>query len=94
MTTSLTPGLVLVAAVALGGCMTPPVASAQTDNEQVAVDTLFTHDGCTMYRFRADYRYHYYARCSGSQPEVQTMSPVSCGKNCVRDETVATIETH
>ena len=75
----------------LAACVTPPAAVYQTSNQQVTVELLFEHDGCRIYRFR-DPGYHYYARCEGApQPQVQTMSTVSCGKNCRRDENIATL---
>jgi hypothetical protein len=64
-----------------------PIASYPTDNEGIDVHQLFTHDGCTVYRFR-DGGYHYYVTCA--RGPAQTISPVSCGKNCVRDEEIFT----
>jgi hypothetical protein len=86
--------LVLLALAASGvGCYASPVAVSATNNDQVPVDTLFEHDGCTVYRFHDGSIPHYYARCSGSSPAAQTMTPVRCGKNCVRSEVVATYDS-
>lgn len=59
----------------------------QTDassNEEIKVDRLFTHDGCTVYRF-ADYgAARYFARC-GDQVQFSHQEP--CGKGCTREVT-------
>ena len=72
------------------------LTACQKDAEQTAragtefkVEKLFTHEGCTVYRFFDD-RTVYYTNCQGS-----TQS--NCGKNCeqnvdtnvVEDETVS-----
>ena len=73
---------------------TPPIAVSATNNEDINVETLFVHDGCTMYRFRDYFSYHYYARCQAGSapPTAQTMSVIRCGKNCVRPDDIATTE--
>jgi hypothetical protein len=76
------------------GCVAQPIAVSATNNEEVPVDTLFVHEGCTMYRFKDGGVFHYYARCDGARPAVQTMSIVSCGKSCVRPDDIATDEVH
>lgn len=53
-------------------CVNDPVATAPSNNEEIHVDELFTHDGCTVYRFR-DGNYHCYVRCTG-EPVVKTLS--------------------
>jgi hypothetical protein len=83
----------LVLAVTWGvcfGCMNPPIASSPSNNSNVGVDTLFVHDGCTVYRFY-DAGYHYYVRCVGAKSEVTAFSQVSCGKNCSREEGIQTL---
>lgn len=62
-------------------CVNDPVATTASNNGEVPVDVLFTHDGCTVYRFR-DGIYHYYVRCKG-EPAVSTLSCV--GKHCSDD---------
>jgi hypothetical protein len=76
-----------VLALILAGCTNDPVSTARTDNNQVPVDKLFTHEGCTVYRFFDGGRNHYYSDCRGS-----TMSHFNCGKGCTRDEEVPTNE--
>ncbi len=79
-----------LAALACSGCLAPPVASSPSNNSQIEVETLFTHDGCTVFRFY-DAGYHYYARCEDARVSVATMSDVSCGRNCVQQEEVPTV---
>ncbi|HET7371857.1 MAG TPA: DUF4884 domain-containing protein [Gemmatimonadaceae bacterium] len=79
--------IILLLAIAVSGCLATPVSSSPTNNQDIDVQQLFTHEGCTVYRFR-DGGYHYYVRCA--QGVAQTMSPQSCGKNCVRDEAIST----
>ena len=63
-----------------------PEAVHATSNAEVPVERLFTHEGCTVYRF-FDRGYHYYVRCDGTA--TSTASPNGCGKNC--EETVPTV---
>ena len=62
----------------LTACQQKAERSTQLPNYKV--ETLFTHEGCTVYRFD-DGRTVYYTNCQGS-----TQS--SCGKNC--EQTVDT----
>lgn len=85
-----------VASVLLGclcalGCATRanPVAVHGTDNAEVTVEHLFTHDGCAVYRFK-DVGYHYYVRCDGTG-SAMTHSLEPCGKSCVNDDTIQTL---
>lgn len=64
-----------------------PVSSSPSNNSNIEVETLFTHDGCTVFRF-FDAGYHYYARCDGAHA---TISTVSCGRHCTRQEEVRTV---
>lgn len=53
--------------------------TSNTDNPQIQVELLFTHDGCKVYRFyNIDYRY--FTNCTGS-----TTWTENCGKNCTRE---------
>lgn len=67
--------------LALAGCDKDPVKRQGTDNVQVQVDDLFTHNGCTISRFYDGGRAHYFADCRGS---VSTARSEYCGKNCRR----------
>jgi hypothetical protein len=77
-----------VLVLATAGCHASAVAESPTNNAELEVQVLFTHDGCTVYRF-FDVGAHYYVRCNGAPPE--TMSRVSCGKNCSRPEAIPTL---
>ena len=63
----------------LTACQKDAESSARVGHE-FKVEKLFTHEGCTVYRFFDDRRV-YYTNCQGS-----TQS--SCGKNC--EQTVET----
>lgn len=69
----------LVAMLLLVGCAKDPIAVDRTDNPEVNIHTLFTHNGCTVYRFYDNGYRHYFSDCRGS-----VTSRVSCGKNCTR----------
>lgn len=71
----------MLALVILAGC-TKPAERAEQVNANFNVETLFTHEGCTVYRFK-DGRDHYFTNCSGS-----TSTTHSCGKSCVYTEGV------
>lgn len=95
MNTSKTKRMALISAsmltaVLAAGCTKDPEKVEQTTNPKVAVETLFTHDGCTVYRFD-DGRDHYFARCD-NRTEVVATRTESCGKNCTRnvDENIGT----
>lgn len=63
----------------------PALVRVPSNNSAFAVDYLFTHDGCRVYRFQ-DRIAHYFVNCSGGSDA--TISPVNCGKNCVEDELI------
>ena len=42
----------------------PAMFTAPTDNSAIAVEQLFTHDGCSVYRFRDAGYPRYYVRCA------------------------------
>jgi hypothetical protein len=82
--------LMLSGCLCASGCVTraSPVAVHPTDNAEVKVEHLFTHDGCAVYRFR-DAGYHYYVRCDGAG-SAMTHSLEPCGKSCRVDQTIQT----
>ena len=73
--------IILAAAMLLAGCIKAP-EEAQHDWRDFAVEKLFTHDGCTVYRF-LDGSYRYFTNCKG-----RTEWTESCGKNCSREQSV------
>lgn len=79
--------ILIAATLLLAGCANDAVSTAATDNHQVPVDKLFTHEGCTIYRFDDAGHYHYWADCRGSISSTQT-----CGRNCTRQDEVVTNE--
>ncbi len=87
------PTLVAVATIAsLAGCAPlRPIAIAPTDNVLVPVETLFNHDGCTVYRFKDQGILHYFARCDGPPLEPETITTERCGKKCVEDVMTVTL---
>ena len=67
----------------VSGCSESPVSVSETTNSKVSVDTLFEHNGCTVYRFYDAGRLHYYSVCRSSyESEVISSYKVSCGKSC------------
>lgn len=75
--------LTLTIAVILAGCGKEPVSKASTDNPEITINTLFKHEGCTVYRFY-DHGYpHYFVRCHQEQMTIGTRTE-SCGKGCTR----------
>lgn len=68
------------------GCTEEPEARSASSNPAIAVDKLFTHEGCTVYRFRDGGRDHYYAHCSDG--ELQTITTQYCGKSCEYPEVI------
>ena len=83
-------GLSLLTA-GLAACSKEPQKTEHSTNPKIAVDTLFSHDGCTMYRFEDGGQDHYFARC-GNNVDVSSAYTTTCGKNCfvTRDESIRT----
>jgi hypothetical protein len=72
--------IVLIALVALlAGCSKQAETSTAVGAEFV-VDKLFTHEGCTVYRFYDGGTTRYYTNCGS------TVWTRDCGKNCTRQE--------
>lgn len=76
--------LILLAVLLSSGCDNRPVSVNSTNNPEIQIEKLFTHEGCTVYRFR-DGSTHYFTDCRGSVSETHT-----CGKGCVRESEVPT----
>ncbi|QNJ57392.1 DUF4884 domain-containing protein [Pseudomonas phage Dolphis] len=73
---------IAAAALLLAGCQKQAESTTQVGHE-FKVDTLFTVDGCTVYRFVDGVRPRYFTNCRGS-----TEWSESCGKNCTHDDGV------
>ena len=80
---------ILLLALAVAGCTAQPDSTGPTSNAETPVDTLFTKDGCTVYRFRNYGNHHYFARCIGAEQSL-VQERVSCGKNCSRLQSLPT----
>lgn len=50
-----------------------------TNNQQILVEKLFDHEGCTAYRFW-DRGYKYYVHCTEGKAKTQWTVPRMCGK--------------
>jgi len=71
------------------GCRENPVATIKTNNPKIEIDKLFTHKGCSVYRF-FDREYHYFADCRGS---VSSDKETNDGEtNTITDETIPTVK--
>jgi hypothetical protein len=76
----------LLVLCALVGCSKAPLGQpVPTDNPELRLGLMFTHDGCRVYRFTDGGRNHYFTDCRGSVSTTQ-----SCGKNCRYEESVET----
>ncbi|MPS30541.1 MAG: DUF4884 domain-containing protein [Alcaligenaceae bacterium] len=75
-------------ALIVAGCSKEPIATSPTDNSEITVEELFTHDGITVYRFRDAGRAVYITR-----PPLNVTSNYTqhCGKGCVSLETTTTL---
>lgn len=73
--------LIFLAALVLTGCVKEP-EEAKSAGKEFTVKTLFTHEGCTVYRF-FDGNYRYFTNCKGRAEWTE-----SCGKNCTRHQSV------
>lgn len=60
------------------GCYKKAESSSAVGGEFV-VEKLFTHEGCTVYRFADGGGTRYFTNCNGA-----TSWTESCGKNCSR----------
>lgn len=80
--------LVLAAAVTLAACdpINAPEATVPAGNGY-KVARLFTHEGCTVYRF-TDHNTRYFVRCDSGDASAQWSE--SCGKNCTAHPSIPT----
>jgi hypothetical protein len=74
----MTKTLIILAVALLVGCGKPAETSTSVGREFV-VDKLFTHEGCTVYRFTDHGNARYFTNCQGS-----TNWTEGCGKGCTR----------
>ena len=74
--------LSLAALAMVAGCEKPAESVAHT-GAGFTVERLFTHDGCTVYRFTDSHK-RYFTRCDGIAAQATTTWQESCGRNCTR----------
>ena len=74
--------LVAVVLTCLAGCAGEAEESTSAGRE-FKVDKLFTHEGCTVYRFWDASNYRYFTNCRGTVSWQE-----SCGKGCTRPQQV------
>ena len=75
--------LALLVACLLAGCGADAV-STPTDNAQIKVERLFSHDGCTVYRFY-DGGTRYFVKCRDGSTRTEWRESYQCGKTtCTR----------
>ena len=79
--------LSLAALAMVAGCEKPAESVSHT-GAGFAVERLFTHDGCTVYRF-SDLYTRYFTRCDGIAAQSTTTWQESCGKNCTHSVEVS-----
>lgn len=73
----------LILLMLLVGCeVADPIEIHRTDNAQVPVSLLFTHEGCKIYRFGDDGQYRYFVKCSNGDASTSSDHIENCGKNC------------
>lgn len=73
--------LMIVAAILLAGCGPEEAEEKKQVNKNFVVERLFTHEGCTVYRFYDNDLSRYFSDCRG---KVSSEWTESCGKNCSR----------
>lgn len=59
----------------VAACAKAPVFTDGTDNKEIPIDRLFTHEGCSIYRFHDFGDYHYFSDCRNAVTN-------RCGKGC------------
>ena len=67
----------------LAACGNEAIGTVQTNNPNFELKLLFSHDGCSVYRFWDFNEVHYYTDCRGS---VTSARQTRCGKNCTRTD--------
>ena len=76
--------LAVLATTMVAGCEKPAEAVAHT-GAGFTVERLFTHAGCTVFRFKDGGYNRYFTRCDGIAAQATTTWQESCGKNCTRE---------
>lgn len=74
----------LVAGIFVSGCAKEPESTSRSTNPEIDVARLFSYDGCIVYRFIDNGRFHYFTRC-GSEVETMATWTQVCGKGCIQE---------
>lgn len=77
----------VASSVLLAACMKPAQESMHVGPFEV--ETLFTKDGCTVYRFMDAGYPRYFVRC-GAEGRDSTAWSQPCGKACMRPDSITT----
>ena len=75
--------LSLAALAMVAGCNKPAESDVRT-GMGFTVERLFTHEGCTVFRFEDGGSNRYFTRCDGIAAQSTTTWQESCGRNCTR----------
>lgn len=78
---------IVTGVMVLDACEQDAMEAARPPGSAFVVEKLFTHDGCTVYRFSDGSHSRYFARCGST---ASTSWSESCGKNCTRPVTLPT----
>jgi hypothetical protein len=70
------------------GCYAEPLSRGPSNNPEVPIELLFSHDACVVFRF-VDHGAHYFVRCRDTKA-VSTVSTKMCGKVPCDEEISAT----
>ena len=83
MNTKIILTLAVLATTMVAGCEKPAESVVRT-GAGFTVERLFTHEGCTVFRFGDGGSIRYFTRCDGIAAQSTTTWQESCGKNCTR----------
>lgn len=78
----------LLCVLMLAGCTKPAISEDGTNNAEIRVSELFTHNGVTVYRFTDGGRFIYFTSRAG---DVRYSTTQPCGKGCVNTVNVTTL---
>lgn len=80
--------VLILMTLALAGCYKDPIAVSHTDNQEIQVAELFTHEGVTVYRFYDGGRNVYF---TSKATNVAAQHSERCGKGCTHSVMVETL---
>jgi hypothetical protein len=93
MKTTALRGVFMTCALVLAGCSRPAEHHDTTSNPEIEIEELFTHHGCTVYRFYDSpvplASPQYYVDCGPGSASVVYRR--SCGKGCTYEQSTITV---